>query len=272
MEFFSRQEVEKIGKAGTCTFTANVDTHNQDVPAQVSRQLSSYWIASKPTDRGISEHFKNDGFWEAWISLWISRNVKPGSVCIDAGANYGYFTFQLAQHGCKVLAIEANSELIPYLKKSVELNGCADRVRVMNNAISEVSHRMLTLNLTESSLNSTIINSGQTIAEISVETIALNDVASFEGGIDFVKMDIEGAEELAFAGMQRLWDVNPKCVFLMEFVNDHYAEHGKLFYDRMATDFKIGYVDYNGDEQPVSDFSFFQNDTEDFRMIVLRKK
>lgn len=268
MEFFSRSEVETIGKTGIRTIDGNIG----DNRIQISRQLSAYWLASKITDKGIAEHFKNDGFWEAWNTLWISKNVKPGSVCIDAGANYGYFTFQLAQHGCKVLAIEANPELIPYLEKSVELNGCADRVSILNRAIADVSYKMLTLNLKESSLNTTIVENEKTFGDFKIETLALNDVASFEGGVDFIKMDIEGAEELAFAGMQRIWEVNPKCVLFVEFVLDHYAERGRLFYERMIEGHTVGYVDYNGEEQAISDYSFFQNDTEDFRMITVRKK
>src|SRR5580704_6922794 len=111
MRFSSREEVERIGRAGVASY----ESCTEGQPIIVSRQLSSFWIASRPDDPGLSEHFKNDGFWEAWITLWISRNVAPGSVCVDAGANYGYFTFQLVQNGCMVLAYEANPELIPYL-------------------------------------------------------------------------------------------------------------------------------------------------------------
>ncbi len=273
MNYLNRAEVESMGAAGVRTYEITEgETH-----MQVCRQLSSYWLATKFTDNGIAEHFKNDGFWEAWITLWISKNVPPASVCIDAGANYGYYTFMLAQHGCKVIAVEANPELIPYLVKSIELNGCKDRVSVLNRAIADQSNKDIVLSVLESSLNTTIQDEEgffqNKTGEITIESLALDDLLPTIGQpIDFVKMDIEGSEEIAFKGMQKLWKVNPNFVLLMEFVPRHYEQRGKLFFEKVTGQYSISYVDYDGNEQPLDDYSFFETDTEELRMLVIRIK
>lgn len=265
MKYNNRNDVEAIGKAGVYHYI-------DDDGDAVSRQLASYWICSKDVDKGISEHFKYDGFWEAWITLWISRNVKPGSVCIDVGANYGYYTFQLAQHGCMVVAIEANPDLIPRITKSIELNGCSDRVKLINAAATNNSKGTVTLNLKESSLNSTIKASSEEHGNVKVKAVALNKYASYKGGIDFVKMDIEGAEELAWGGMQELFDVNKNCIVMMEFVAPHYVDNGRLFFDELLAKCVVSYVDYDGGEKEIQNHDFFNTDSEDLRMLILRKR
>lgn len=268
MKYNDRADVETIGKTGAYS----TDTEIEGVPASITRQLSSFYLACKKEDKGISEHHRNDGFWEAWITLWISKNVKPSSLCIDGGSNYGYYTFFLANHGCNVIAIEANPEIIPFLKKSVELNGCSDRVTIENFAISDKDHETIKLGLLPSSLNTTVVERDDLIGSFEAKTITLDHISELFGDIDFVKLDIEGAEEMAWRGMQKLFYKSPNCVVLMEFVKEHYEQNGKLFFEEIASSCNIGYVDYNGDEQPINDYSFIETDTEPFRMITIRKK
>lgn len=267
MQYNSRADVENIGSAGAY-FT---DTEIEGKPASITRQLAAYWLACKQSDTGISEHHRKDGFWESWITLWMSRNVKPSSVCIDGGSNYGYYTFFLANHGCNVVALEANPEIIPFLKKSVELNGCSDRVTILHAAIADESNKTIKLGLLPSSLNSTIVERDDLIGSFEVKTKSLDDVAAEFGEIDFIKLDIEGAELLAWKGMQNLLENNPHCTVLMEFVKEHYEQKGKLFFAEIYKNCNVNYVDYNGDEQPCG-FDFLETDTEDYRMIVIRKR
>ncbi|MDZ4846985.1 MAG: FkbM family methyltransferase [Chitinophagales bacterium] len=203
-----------------------------------------------------------DGYWESWIALWIIRNVKPGTVCIDAGANYGYFAFLLARLGCNVIAVEANPEIIPFLEKSVALNNCEKQVKILASAAS-AEHGTAKLNLKERTINSTLLEIS-THQSYEVETIPLDSVSE---PIGFVKMDIEGAEESAWRGMKEL---KKKCVTLLEFVPDHYKERGKLFFDVMNETHHISYVDFAGNEQPLHSHDFFLHDTEPFRMLALR--
>ncbi len=256
--FKSRQDVEAAGKSQSYFY---YDTLNEQ-RIIAGRMLGSFWLAARENDREISEHIMRDGFWESWITLWIVRNVKEGTVCIDAGANYGYFTFLLARLGCKVIAVEANPEIIPFLEKSVELNNCQKQVKIIH-AAAAAKRGKAKLNLKESILNSTIIDI-PTRQSYEVKAIALDSIRE---EIGFVKMDIEGAEEFAWQGMKKLKN---KCVTLMEFVPDHYKERGRLFFGAMNETHHISHVDYAGNEQPLHSHDFFLTDTEPFRMLVLR--
>ncbi len=276
MKYNSRYEVENIGKIGTYTFPDFLG----EKEIIVSRQLSSFWIASAEEDKGIAKHLKEDGFWEAWITLWVSRNVLPASKCINAGANYGYYTFMLAQHGCSVIAVEANTELVPYLQASVKYNGCSDRVIIIGAALADTADEYITLNVRKSTMNSSLKTLTHTTGyeepykSVQVKTISLDAIADQYGyhDVDFIIMDIEGSEPLAWKGMQQLLRDSPKCVTLMEFVPMIYEENGKPFYEEMKSVCDVSYVDYDGNEQQIEDFSFFEKDLNRMRMLVLRVK
>jgi FkbM family methyltransferase len=262
MIYTNRQDLEKIAIAGVCQ--ANL------VDGKLAtRILGSAWLCVKDVDDEFVPHLKRDGYWEAWISLWISQNVKPGSVCIDGGANYGYYTFQLLLHGCKVFAIEANPHLIPYLEASLTLNGNFP-LTIINSALTDGSTDKVTLTVTESYLHSTIIISREAKDLVEVNTTRLLDFA--KENVDFIKLDIEGAEDQALPDLIELQKNNPKLLCLMEWVYDAYPNKSRELFSYINDNFQMAYIEYDGSEIPVTDYSFIERERIDLRMYVLRKK
>lgn len=269
MKYNSRAELELIGSTGAYCYDGSF---NDGTPYKVSRVISSFWVCTRPVGPDLAEHLMRSGFWESWVTLWMSNNVKPGSVCVDAGANYGYYTFFLAQHGCRVISIEANSELIKYVQKSVELNGCQDRVRVLNRAVTDRSWETIYLNVYENAIGGSTILPADTGKRLPVETITLNDLLLLEPKIDFVKMDIEGAEEQAWSGLRKLFLLNRDCVMMIEFSPVCYRNQGRDFFSLLQKDYQVSFVDSDGLDKPVNDFSFFEKDLNQLEMLVIRNK
>ena len=205
MKYKDRQDLEKIGKKGAFNYNINDNI--------ATRILSSYWLYVEDKEDHFVPHLKRDGYWESWISLWISQNVAPGSVCIDGGANYGYYTFQLLLHGCQVFAIEANPHLIPYLETSLELNGSNFPLTIINKAITDGSTETVFLNITESFLHSTVGIERNSVETVEVKTIRLLDF--IDEKIDFIKLDIEGNEDQALLDLIELQKKKSNLVCLM---------------------------------------------------------
>ena len=268
MKYSTRAEVELIGNVGALALDGIFENNE---PYKLSRILSSFWICTKPTGADIAELLMKDGFWESWITLWMSKNVTPGSVCIDAGANYGYFTFFLANHGCKVYAIEANNELIKYLQKSVEVNGCEGRVYVMNKAVTDRSWQTVYLNIKDDIGGSTILNV-ETGKKTPVDTIALNDLMLLEKRVDFIKMDIEGAEEIAWEGIEKLMKNNPNCTVVIEFTPVAYKNYGRDFYNELNSSYNLSFIDFDGLDKPIIGYEMFEKNLNEFHMVVIRNK
>lgn len=269
MRYNSRDELELIGKTGAFSYD---DRFTDGTPFKVSRLISSYWVCTRPIGPDLAELLMKDGYWESWITLWISNNIKPGSVCIDAGANYGYYTFFLAQHGCRVISIEANSELMRFLQRSVELNGCADRVRLLNKAVTDRSWETIYLNVKEDTIGGSTILQADTGKKLPVETIMLNDLLLLEPRIDFLKMDIEGAEEMAWSGIKKLFQYNRDFVALIEFSPVCYHNSGRDFFNTLQRDYRVSFIDSDGLDKPVNDFSFFEKDLDQLEMLVIRNR
>jgi FkbM family methyltransferase len=65
----------------------------------------------------------------------LEGRCLPGTVVVDIGANLGVFSAASAAFGCSVLAVEAQTRLIPYVRDTVVLNHWHDRIAVRNVAV-----------------------------------------------------------------------------------------------------------------------------------------
>ncbi len=112
MKFKSRKDVELTGKAGLETI--------KDERGTRSKYLNSFWLYTDPDDLGFAPHGPTQGFWESWISFWMTDNVPAGVDCMDIGANHGYYAFVLADQDCRVVAVEPQGNLCNLMHMSIE--------------------------------------------------------------------------------------------------------------------------------------------------------
>jgi FkbM family methyltransferase len=85
------------------------------------------------------------GLWEPVLSEFILRHVQDGDVCVDLGANVGYFSLLFAQRVApsgKVIAIEAAPDTARRLRANLELNGAVGIVDVVEAACAEQKGEM----------------------------------------------------------------------------------------------------------------------------------
>lgn len=77
------------------------------------------------TEFAIDNHFLQKGSWENHLTTYIQYFVRPGSVCIDVGANVGFHTIAMAascgQQG-RVYAFEPDTRSFPRLIDNINLN------------------------------------------------------------------------------------------------------------------------------------------------------
>lgn len=184
---------------------------------------------------------------EKQVSDLIVRLVRPGQTCLDVGAHKGYFSLMLARlvgFEGRVVAFEAHPENAQMLRRNVKLNGYADVVEVENLAISDTSEGKATLHAGRRSASAewTIITEADSKGRpakpaIAVGQTTLDDYFGSEDHIDFIKIDVEGAEARVLAGAKRvILDQDP--VLLIEFHNSKcwesardLVENGYILYD-----------------------------------------
>lgn len=166
---------------------------------------------SEPRKLGTIAPFKYFGTFlfflsEQYVEAIYERYYQPqkGDVIVDVGANIGTFTVKAAKlvyDEGKVIAIEANSRNCDILRKNVEANGLKN-VEIIHKGIWSVKSKMR-LNINERIGGHSFYSSRGTgeLEEVEVDTL---DSILKESGIrrvDFIKMDIEGAEIEALKGM-----------------------------------------------------------------------
>lgn len=261
MKFTSREHVEATGRSRV----------RSEVDGAISRgfNLGRFWIYVDPQDHGYSKHALNDGYWEAWITYWMSNNVEPGSYCLDIGANHGYYSMFLADHGCRVTAIEPQPKLCRLIQKSAWANGFD--VDVVCAAVSAEEGEVEMTVPIHHGMNATISSQNSYAPDgenkITVKTLPLDNYT--DAGVDFVKIDVEGAEELLWAGSKKFRNLNPNCLILMEWRWDR-LENPVYFAQQILSQYTVTHVNYDGSESPLDSVEAFAARQHEDWMLVLR--
>lgn len=133
----------------------------------------------------------------------VSIGVDDGDTVIDAGACWGdtavYFA-QRAGNAGKVYSFEFEDRNLEVFRKNLEYNPTfAGAVCIKQNAVWDKSNEKLTFD--DGGPGTSLLNQGKPGLN-EVTTISIDDLATDEGlkRVDFIKMDIEGAEGKALEG------------------------------------------------------------------------
>jgi FkbM family methyltransferase len=165
-------------------------------------------------DEGVSSSIIHTGGWESHIEKYIIENMPVDGVFLDVGANLGFFSLLAAnkmqedRSSGRVIAVEANPIVIPYLMASIVESGLEHRIDVIPYAASGI------LGLVQMQENFVNNLGGVPMKDLSellpsknrkvVPTVELDDILVDLTRLDLVKMDIEGAEPKAIEGMSGL--------------------------------------------------------------------
>lgn len=169
-------------------------------------QWDGHTVSMNPSDFGVSFELQSTGEYEGASMEECKKNLKPGMVFVDVGANIGLFTLTAARQvgpTGHVYAFEPGKGNCALLRKNIEQNGYKN-VTVIEKAVTDKSG---TCTLFESEFNPAdhrIYEVSKDRKQVTIECIALDDYFKLGATIDMVKMDIEGAEELAIKGMERI--------------------------------------------------------------------
>lgn len=160
-----------------------------------------------------------NGSYEEFETEIVQKEIKRGDVVLDIGANIGYYTLifaRLVGEKGMVFAFEPDPTNFALLKKNVEMNGYKNVVLV-SKAVSDKSGTVRLYLCEENKGDHRIYNSGDERDILDVECIRLDDYFDKNQHLDFIKMDIQGAEGLALQGMQELLKRNDSVKIITEF-------------------------------------------------------
>lgn len=176
----------------------------------VARILGRYKLFVDTRDEGFGAHVLLDGFWEMWLTLFCARNLRPGMVAVDVGANFGYYSVMFAEFvgsAGRLLAVEPNPRAADLLRRTLNLNGFSQRATVAEAALGERDDERLRLYVPHTEPKNALVVSPGYHADprdgtvVEVPSSNLDRLCAGLDRVDFIKIDAEGSEERIFAGM-----------------------------------------------------------------------
>lgn len=173
-----------------------------------------------PADSVISPAIRRDKVWEPFETQIIMNELGKGEVVLDIGANIGYYTLLFAElvgEQGKVFAFEPDPTNFRLLQRNVVVNSLRN-VTLIQKAVSDTNGK-LSLYLAEHNKGDhRIYDSGDGRQSIPIESTRLDDYFErCDTQVDFIKMDIQGAEASAIRGMPWLLERSKNLRILTEF-------------------------------------------------------
>ena len=194
-------------------------------------------------------HLSINEVYEPLETELVKKEIKKGDVVIDIGANVGYYTLifaKLVGDEGKVYAFEPEPYNFNLLKKNIEINGYKNII-LEQKGISNKNGKTILYIGAQGTGGHSFADDG-TRTPIDIEIVYLDDYfKDYEGKIDFIKMDIEGAEPLAIEGMSSILNKNKNLKVMSEFapiaLNKFHVKPEDFLQLLMKNNFTIYYVD-----------------------------
>lgn len=235
-------------------------------------------------DVSIAPHIIVDGLWEAHVTRAIATLLQEDDTFFDIGANFGYYSCIAATRTNRhhdtinIHAFEPNPEIAALLHKTFSINGLTDTARIVEAGVAEKPGD-LTLHLGGdmwggSSFRKELTHNKK--AETVTVPVTTVDAYCKEykiAQVDVVKLDVEGYEDHAYAGMHHTIKANPQMRLVMEFTFGAY-ENEPDFFAQLQSDFKyMYYIDPRGEFEFITNFEALRSKThDDLVMLVLTNK
>jgi FkbM family methyltransferase len=197
------------------------------IPGAIIRKLKNSQFKNKIFDVEGHLMYLNEGLFglsigrpfEPLVTEIVKKYIKQGSNVLDIGAHIGYYTLLFAKlvgNEGKVFAFEPNYNNFILLNKNVEMNHYRNVVSEQL-AVSDRSGKAK-LYMSLNPADARIYQSNKLLNYVEVTTTCLDEYfIGFNGLIDFIKMDVQGAEGAIILGMPILLKKNKNVKILTEF-------------------------------------------------------
>ncbi len=220
----------------------------------VTRLGNDLRIHVTPNPRDVvSERIFVDRYFEAPECRFVQSYLRPGMTVLDVGANIGQYTLIAAERvgpTGHVHSFEPNPSVYEQLDRNVALNGFQDRCTLNDLAVTDrAGAATLSLHAPGENVFSSL-GAHQRVDQVgqqAVRTITLDEYVENLAGtpvVDFIKMDIEGAELPALQGARRLLSRPDAPALIVEISDTNTAAFGYPAQGSIDLIESLGYVLY----------------------------
>jgi FkbM family methyltransferase len=206
----------------------------QSPPAQIEARTVDGRRLSVDLTSGMHETVYFLGEYERAVTDILSKMILPGDICLDVGANFGWYTtlFHSLNGGAKqdeknngknigeVHSFEPLPEVFKVLKQNWTLAGKPENVFLNNLALGD-DNRTVQIHRFTDLLNgfSSLSNMGKSeFVSVAVQMITLDEYLAEKQikDVNFVKLDVEGAELMFLRGARQLFRQKTPPIMIIE--------------------------------------------------------
>jgi FkbM family methyltransferase len=166
-------------------------------PLKHMRHMAGFWKRRQHPE--LAEYFAEG----PRIEELVARLLRPDSNCLDVGCHIGSFLSLLLRHAPKGkhMAFEALPEKAERLRRKFP------DVQIVQGAVGEQPGEITFYrDLTHSGYSGMNVQSdAHKLEEVKVRCETLDNLVPADRHIDFIKVDVEGAEVLVFRGARKLF-------------------------------------------------------------------
>ena len=216
-----------------------------------------------PDCRGSGLMIYTNGMIDYDDGNFALRYLRPGDAFVDVGANIGVYTLMAAscvgEQG-KVLAFEPGKLAFQRLNENVDLNGLK-QVRTVFSAVGEEKGEVSFLQ--SQNLTNRIALDDDSGESVTVPCVTLDEMIS-DTRFAMGKIDIEGAEPIAFRGAVKSLAAGNPPVWVMEFKDrllQRFDSSAEDFADQLRqSGYRLGHYDADQNELGFPDRPWLNRD------------
>jgi asparagine synthase (glutamine-hydrolysing) len=248
----SDPRIEQARRESAAHFQHVLEGKTPPVPARILEREGPWALSVAAgqvwrldTTQWLDNEILQNGLFELESTRWVHQVVKPGMTVLDVGANIGYYTLQFSQLAGptgRVIAFEPSARFNQRLRDHLRRNHC-ENVTVVDCGLADGAKQLPLFGGGDSATLGWHDDARQPVVQ---ETIALRSLDDWlaenpQPRIDFIKVDIDGAEPLFVRGArQTLSRFRP--ILLMEFMQLGLLEFGSSVLSLARQLSELGYV------------------------------
>ena len=232
-------------------------------------------------DDTLATHLLARGAWEIHVTECIAAHVSAGNTVVDVGANYGYFSLLM---GClagpkgRLHSIEANPHLADLLRTSLFRNGMRPRSQIDAVALSDGVREDAWFRASiKTPMNGRLV--GRKPADSDhpdlvvrrVPVTTLDELIPPGTAVDFMKVDIEGAERAFWTGARRVIAESPKIRVLLEVNSRRYQDPLDFYAEIQGQGFKLQVLNNDGSISRITSDELMQDHSSGHHMLFLER-
>jgi FkbM family methyltransferase len=179
-----------------------------------------------------------DGFWEMWLTMALAQLVRPGSVCVDVGANVGYYTAlmaDLAGPRGRVHAVEPCPSTRKILERTVLANGPGGTVKIHPYAAG-AEEKAVKIGLHPHNVGGASVDGLQPDSTVWADARQVTLDSLKLGHADIIKIDAEGMDFAVLRGAEKLLSGDRTPVVFAEYIPEKWGhdEGGLRFMENLG--------------------------------------